>query len=120
MAHFVDVKIIHKFMKFPTVAHINRFSSEQVPRIHLSRADDLYLVIIEGVDHRYEPSCFSPGLNGHLRHVLDEQGVKVGAEFEIVCRTQRSRTELFEGKHGQFSSCLWHNQLPTQELKDTR
>lgn len=119
MAYCIDIQVIHEVVEFLAVPHIEWFCQKHVPRVHFGCADDLHLVIIQGIHHGDESPGLGSVLDGHSWNVLDEERVKVRTEFEIVGGAERFCTEVFECKHGQLPSSLGHHQLPTQELKNT-
>ena len=114
--YFIHVEIIHEFVEFRAVLKAHGFCSKQIPWTHLSRADDLDLVVVQRIHHRDESPSRRPAQDRHLRDVFDEQCVKVGAEFKVVCSTEWTLTQLLERKHGEFPGSLWDNELSAEEL----
>ena len=46
-------------------------------------------MVVEGVDHGDKSSRLWPHVDGHLGNVLDEEGVEMAAELQIIGGTQR-------------------------------
>ena len=63
-------------------------------------------MVVEGVDHGDKSSRLWPHVDGHLGNVLDEEGLEMAAELQIIGGTQRlQETETVTSC--QISSSSW-------------